>query len=142
MTSSEHAGRSVTVLIVDDDRETRGIVEAYFGHHGHPIVATASAEEALAIARSKRPRAIVTELYLPAAEFRCLTQAIRADAALRHVPVIAYSAFGMPEDREWAQAAGVSAFLTKPALPSALLALIDDVLAAASKDDPRPHREQ
>ena len=113
------------ILIVDADPESRRILQDLLAHHGHTTIATASGDEALSVARSIMPALVVTELYISSNEHPCLLHALRADVRLRHVPVVVFTAFAMPVDREWAQAAEVAAYVTKPAAPRSLLVEVE-----------------
>ena len=121
--SSARDGR--VILIVDADAESRRIVQDLLAHHGHTTIATANGDEALSVARSITPSLVVTELYVSSREHPCLVHALRADVRLRHVPVVVFTAYAMPVDREWAQAAEVAAYMTKPAAPRSLLAEVE-----------------
>lgn len=125
MSKRSRAGDPRVILIVDADAESRRIVQDMLAHHGHTTIATASGDEALSVARSIVPSLVVTELYISSKAHPCLVHALRADARLRHVPVVVFTAFAMPADREWAQSAEVAAYLTKPAAPRSLLAEIE-----------------
>ena len=122
------------ILIVDSDAASRRIVQDLLSHHGHTTIAAASGDEALSVARSIVLSLVVTELYVSSREHPCLVHALRADPHLRHMPVVVFTAFAMPADREWAQAAEVGAYLTKPAAPSSLLAEVERLA-------PRHHRQ-
>lgn len=118
--SSQH-GVARVILIVDADPESRRILQDLLAHHGHSTIAIGSGDEALAVARSIHPALVVTELYVSSREHACLVHALRADLRLRHVPLVVFTAFAMPVDREWAAAAQVEAYLTKPSAPRSLL---------------------
>lgn len=112
------------VLIVDRDDDARFILQHSLGSRGYVTLSTASGSEALTLARSVRPAVIVSELYVPAGDCPCFTYAVRQHEALARVPLIAYSAFAMPADVDWATQAGVQAFVRKPTRLGTLLALI------------------
>ena len=118
---SSQKGTGRVIMIVDADPESRRILQDLLAHHGHTTIAIASGDEALAVARAIHPAVVVTELYVSSKEHPCLVHAFRADLRLRHVPVVVFTAFAMPVDREWAAAAQVEAYLTKPSAPRSLL---------------------
>ena len=127
------------ILIVDADAESRRIVQDMLAHHGHTTIATASGDEALSVARSVLPLVVVTELYVSNREHLCLVYALRADVRLRRVPVVVFTAFAMPVDREWAQSAEVAAYLTKPTAPRSLLAEVERVARTHGYSPHRAH---
>jgi DNA-binding response OmpR family regulator len=57
---------------------------------------------------------------------------IRADAALKHIPILMLTARGQARDRELGQEAGASAYLVKPFSPLELLDWIDKLLGSSS----------
>ena len=113
------------VLIADDNTDARRILEDLLAHRGYLTVAATNGHAALLLARSMRPAAIVSELYLPAGGCACLAHAIKRDAALRHVPVVVHSSFVLPADQSWAADAPVDAFLGKPMPPWEVAAVIE-----------------
>jgi CheY-like chemotaxis protein len=75
---------------------------------------------------------ILLDISLPGMSGVELVQLLRADAALRHVPVIALTAHAMAGDRETYLAAGFDAYVTKPIVDEGVLLRTIDRLA------PRP----
>lgn len=136
--SSPRPRDSRVVLIVDSDVESCRILQDMLAHHGHTTIATASGDEALAVARSMMPAIVVTELYVSSKEHPCLVHAFRADPRLRHVPVVVFTAFAMDVDREWAQAAEVAAYLTKPTTPSSLLTVLEQLALSDTRSTTGP----
>lgn len=136
--SSQRPRDNRVVLIVDSDVESCRILQDMLAHHGHTTIATASGDEALAVARSMMPAIVVTELYVSSKEHPCLVHAFRADPRLRHVPVVVFTAFAMDVDREWAQAAEVAAYLTKPTTPSSLLTVLEQLALSDTRSTNGP----
>ena len=64
------------------------------------------------------------EDYLPKLDGREVVQAIRADPALRHLPVVALSSSGEPNDIDATYACGADSYLQKPV---DFMRFIDDV---------------
>jgi CheY-like chemotaxis protein len=68
------------------------------------------------------------DMSLPVMDGWTATQAIKGDAATRHIPVIALTAHAMASDRDKALAAGCDDYDTKPVDFPQLTAKIDAIL--------------
>ena len=124
--SSERGyGPSLTglrVLAVDDEDEVRRYVMTALRGAGVEVRGAKSAREALDILEEWRPDVVLTDLAMPQADGFDLLEWIRASehAQVRKLPVVALTAFAMPEDRERVSEAGFQGFLAKPVDPSHL----------------------
>lgn len=107
-----------------------------------PVVRVRDAEEALAYLRrappheaAVRPALVLLDLHLPGMRGDELLGVLKADPALRALPVIIFSASAEPHHVDDAYAKGANGYLFKPvesdALTSAARALQDFWLAAA-----------
>ena len=72
------------------------------------------AEQAQEILGHLTPDLILMDIALPGMDGLTLTRKLKADERLRHVPVVALTAFAMKGDYEKAVAAGCSGYITKP----------------------------
>ena len=80
----------------------------------YSLVCARDGAQGLSLAKIERPDLILMDMSLPVMDGWETTQAIRADAALRQIPVIGLSGHAMSGDRERALAAGCIDYLTKP----------------------------
>ena len=104
------------VLVVDDNRMNLLLVESALKREGVETTLASDGQQALEILRA-RPgyfQVVVMDVQMPVMDGLSATRAIRADAALRDLPVIAFTAGVLPEERQAALAAGVNDFLAKP----------------------------
>ncbi|HEX6865583.1 MAG TPA: response regulator [Thermoanaerobaculia bacterium] len=103
------------ILLVEDEPDTRELVRLTLELDGHEVLEAATAEEAIAKARSSRPGLILMDLSL-AGHFDGLeaTKRLRADPAFDDVPIVALTAHAMQGDRERSLAAGCDEHWTKP----------------------------
>jgi two-component system, cell cycle response regulator DivK len=60
------------------------------------------------------PDLIVMDIQLPEISGLDITRKIKADNAIKHIPIIAVTAFAMKDDEEKIMAAGCEAYLSKP----------------------------
>jgi CheY-like chemotaxis protein len=63
--AGEPAANGAYVLVVDDDQETRNVIQTALERVGYEIRAAASAEEGLEILEERRPDAIIADLIMP-----------------------------------------------------------------------------
>jgi signal transduction histidine kinase/ActR/RegA family two-component response regulator len=128
----------VRVLVVDDEEEVRKYVVTALRSAGVDVRAAASAEEALDALEQWPADVVLTDLAMPHADGFDLLHWMRNAAAPRvsRVPVVALTAFAMPEDRERVRDAGFQGFLPKPVDPAQLRAAVARAAARAHSGMP------
>ncbi len=105
---------SKTVLIVEDNELNMKLFNDLVETRGHKILQTRSGIEAVDIARKHRPDLILMDIQLPEVSGLEVTQWLKDDEELRHIPVIAITAFAMKGDEEKIRQGGCEAYLSKP----------------------------
>jgi len=107
-----------TVLIVDDERNMRLVMEMALGEAGHRVLSAARAEDALALLRDPDLAVVLCDLKMPGMSgeaFIARSQRERPD-----VPLIVVTAFGSIRSAIECIQAGASDYLTKPFEPEEL----------------------
>ena len=102
------------ILLVEDNPVNRRLAEFLLRANGFAVIEARTGEEALHKARGEQPDLIVMDLQLPGMDGFTATRQLKADAATRHIPVIAMTAYAMSGDRERALEAGCDGYITKP----------------------------
>jgi len=110
----EKYNRDPTVLIVEDDEDSRYMMRLELELLGYRVVEAEDGEEAVAVAAREKPDIILMDLSLPVMDGIAATQKIRATEGFKGVPVIAVTAHQEMDLREGAKAAGFAAYVTKP----------------------------
>ena len=119
-----------TVLVVDDEDDSRDVARIMLEMAGADVLLACSGLDALrVIGQSSVPDVILSDLSMPEMDGWDLIRAVRADAALAHVPLIALTAHAMHGDRERVLAAGFIDHITKPI---SALKFVDQVIACLS----------
>ena len=83
-------------------------------HCQYNVVEAENGQHAVALAQLLNPSLILMDLQMPELDGYQALAAIRKIPELQFTPVIAFTAYAMPEDESKAMAAGFSGFLTKP----------------------------
>ena len=83
-----------------------------------------SGEQALEAVAKQRPDLILMDIQLPDIDGYEVTRRIKADPALRSIPIIAVTSYALSGEEQKARAAGCDAYVPKPYSPRQLLAKI------------------
>jgi two-component system cell cycle response regulator DivK len=103
-----------SILIVEDNELNMKLFNDLLEAHGYRTIQTRNGVEALDLTRAHKPDLILMDIQLPEVSGLQVTQWIKSDAALRHIPVIAITAFAMKGDEEKMLQGGCEAYLSKP----------------------------
>ncbi len=119
------------VLLVDDNRVNRDILEKWLRRRGHTVATASNGEQAVEAARTEPFDLVLMDIQMPGLNGLEASQAIRAlpDHAASATVIVAVTAHAMAGDRERFLAAGLDDYLPKPVSQEAL----DRVLAAAAR---------
>jgi CheY-like chemotaxis protein len=118
------------ILVVDDEPDLVSTVEYRLQFANCSVVTAASGPEGLQRAAAEKPDLILLDTNMPGMNGHETLECLRADPALRHIPVIMVTARCEPEDIAAASVRGVADYVTKPFDFAQLL----DKIHAALKD--------
>ncbi len=128
-----------SVLIVDDKEENLYYLEALLTGHGCTVASARHGAEALVMARQNLPDLVISDLLMPVMDGYTLLRYWKADARLKHIPFIVYTAtYTEAEDERLALSMGADAFILKPAEPEDFLVRLREVQANAATAVPLP----
>jgi two-component system cell cycle response regulator DivK len=116
------------ILVVDDHADNRRILRDLLGNAGFQVLEAATGEDAVAQAVATVPDLILMDIQLPGIDGYEATRRIKADAALRDIPLIVVTSYALSGDDAKALAAGADAYVAKPFSPRALLAKVREHL--------------
>ena len=116
------------ILLVEDNELNRDMLSRRLVRRGHEVAMAVDGAQALAAALSEAPALVLMDMSLPVIDGWEATRRLKADPALRDIPVIALTAHAMSGDRERALEAGCDDFDTKPIEFERLLAKIDALI--------------
>src|SRR3974390_2416987 len=115
-------------MVVEDQPDNRKIIRDVFAPTGYEIIEAENGEEALAAIAKARPDLILMDIQLPIMDGYTATRRIKADPALRSIPVIAVTSYALSGEEKKARAAGCDDYVPKPFSPRQLLAKIRQYL--------------
>ena len=105
---------TIKVLIAEDDANIVESLSFVLGRAGFEVSSALDGDEALHRLHDNRPDVMVLDLMLPKRNGFEVLKAVKADPALRTLPVMVLTAKGQPQDRQLVEAIGVEGFMTKP----------------------------
>lgn len=118
------------ILVVEDSPTNRLLTRELLIAHGHEVIEAEAGMPGLAAARTERPELILLDLQLPDIDGFTVVRAIRDDASIAAIPVLAVTAFTHDGVRQQALESGCDGFVPKPIRYRTLLEAMDSALAA------------
>jgi CheY-like chemotaxis protein len=122
--------RGVTVLVVEDDDDTREVLKVMLEMCGARVVCADSARDGLQTFRREHPQAIVSDIAMPGEDGYWLIGEVRRELPPEKVPAVAVTAFSGQHPRAAALAAGFQAHLAKPIDPDELCRTVAQLVHA------------
>jgi two-component system cell cycle response regulator DivK len=123
---------SKTILIVEDNELNMKLFNDLLEAHGYDVIQTRDGLSALDLARQHKPDLILMDIQLPEVSGIEVTKWLKEDDDLRHIPVIAVTAFAMKGDEEKIREGGCEAYISKPISVMSFLQTIDQFSGRSS----------
>ena len=117
------------ILVVEDQEDNRQIIRDLLSATDYKIIEAESGEQALEAVAKQRPDLILMDIQLPGIDGYEVTRRIKADAAMRSIPIIAVTSYALSGEEQKARAAGCDEYVPKPYSPRQLLAKIRQYLS-------------
>ncbi|HSD50642.1 MAG TPA: response regulator [Candidatus Methylomirabilis sp.] len=116
------------ILAIEDHEDNRRILRDLLRSAGYEVIEAVTGQEGITLAESSCPDLILMDIQLPDVDGYEATRRIKANPALRAIPIIAVTSYALSGDDVKALQAGCDAYVTKPYSPRALLAKIREYL--------------
>jgi len=123
-----------TVLIVEDNEDNLFTLRQTLAPLSLEIAAASNGRQAIEYCRREMPDLVIMDMQMPGMSGLQATGAIRAIPGGANVPILALTAQAMFGDRERILGAGCDAYLSKPAAPREMRAVVARLLAARHSD--------
>ena len=102
------------ILIVEDNDKNLKLVRDLLQFRGFRTIEATTAEDGIALAHERLPDLVLMDMRLPGMDGMAALEALRADPATAHIPVVAVTASVMPQERDRFTSAGFDGFIEKP----------------------------
>ena len=106
--------RARKIVLVDDNTDLTLTAKIYLSMQGYDVWVADTGTKGVALIKEVRPDVVFCDIGMPGMNGYQVAKAIRADASLGHVRLLAMTAFGRDEDIAEAVAAGFERHLLKP----------------------------
>ncbi len=102
------------ILIVEDNELNMKLFNDLLQAHGYGTVQTNGGRDVMDLARQHKPDLILMDIQLPGISGLEVTRMLKADDELKHIPVLAITAFAMKGDEEKIREGGCDDYIAKP----------------------------
>ncbi len=102
------------LLVVDDNRENRDLLQVLLEQQGHTVIAAASGQEALELLAERPFDLVLLDVMMPEMDGFAVLERLKADDIWRHIPVLMVSALDRLDSAVAGIARGAEDYLTRP----------------------------
>lgn len=96
---------------------------------GHEVVVASDGEEAFRLARQEQPELALLDVRMPKMNGYEACRQIKADPALKQMPVVFVSAWGQESEVKLGMEAGAAGYVVKPFEPNMLIRKVAELVA-------------
>ena len=121
------------VLLIEDEPNIIEAIRFLLTRDGWTVEAHSNGSDAVDVVCRTRPDLVILDMMLPGKSGMDILRELRAMAGMAALPVLMLTARGQTRDRDMAEKAGVSRFMTKPFSNTEVLAAVRDLVAQASR---------
>jgi len=122
------------ILVVDDERSVRDLLHSFLKATGYQAILASNGEEAIELAKSERPNAILLDVKMPGIDGVETCRRLRTEKQTRFIPVIMVTAFGTTKTE--ATDAGADDLINKPFNLTDLAVRVKSILGIGHLSDP------
>lgn len=123
------------ILIVDDERQYRELLEVMLAPEGFSFLHAASGDEALDAVTHLHPDLVLLDVVMPGMDGYEVTRAIKGSRFTKNIPVIMLTVLGDRNARMLGLSAGVEDFVTKPVDRAELCVRVRNLLRLKAYSD-------
>jgi DNA-binding response OmpR family regulator len=114
VTAVQPKRRTPTILIAEDSRDGREMLEVLLSMKGYSVLAVADGRRAVEVALESFPDLVLLDLELPGLDGLSVARDLRSNSNFENVPIIILSGHDPMEHKQSAMDAGCTDYLLKP----------------------------
>jgi CheY-like chemotaxis protein len=126
--------RDIKILVVDDDPDSRELLEYFIAQEGAVIRDAKNAREAMEALLTWTPDILLLDISMPDMDGYELLETIRGVSRLRGIPAVAVTAHAFERDKERSAKAGFAVHVSKPYDIAALVESIGNLVPKRTPD--------
>lgn len=126
-------GMSRHVLLIEDEPNITEAIRFLLTRDGWRVETHADGADAVQVIGAANPDLVILDVMLPGKSGIDIVRDLREIDDMRALPVLMLTARGQSRDREMAEKAGVTRFMTKPFSNAEVLAAVRDLYARSSR---------
>lgn len=119
--------RKPDILLIEDNGDSRRMLETLLRLEGYPVHACADGQEGLNAILQSRPAVAIVDIGLPVLNGYEVARAVREHLGSDTIHLVALTGYGRPEDRKAVREAGFNDHLVKPLQHAELMRVLERV---------------
>lgn len=126
------------IMVVEDNDLNRKLFCDVLKANGYEVVPVADGQNVIPTAKKFRPQGVVLDIQLPNVSGLEVIETFRADPALKHIPILAVTAYAGKGDEEKIRAAGATDYLAKPVSIAPFMAAVRGIMSDVAEEADAP----
>ncbi len=119
------------ILVAEDEKDVRELIEIILRHHGFDVVSASDGLDAVTLATEQHFDLILLDVRMPRLDGYEACRRLRKMESTQDIPIIMLSALGQESERAEGMAAGADEYVLKPFTPATLVTKINHHLSRA-----------
>ncbi len=116
------------ILVADDEQDIRDLLGFTLKFAGHEVVTASNGEEAFQLAQKEKPELVLLDVRMPRMNGYEACRLMKADPALKDIPVMFVSAWGQDSEINHGLEAGAAGYIVKPFEPSQIILKVAEMV--------------
>lgn len=126
---------SARILLIEDNEQNRYLATFLLERSGFSVTSAVDGFRGIELAAEMLPDIILLDIQLPGLNGYEVAAALRQNATLQNVPIVAVTSYALPGDREKALGSGCNGYLEKPIDPATFAQSVTSFLPPRSRKD-------
>ncbi|MCI0712093.1 MAG: response regulator [Chloroflexi bacterium] len=118
------------ILVIEDNKANLELMTYLLKAFGHTTLVAWDGEEGLEAVHQEQPDLVICDIELPKVDGYEIARRLKSNTSLRHIPLIAVTAFAMVDDRDKVLAVGFDGYISKPIEPELFVRQVEAFLSS------------